>query len=309
MKFFNTLFRFGFAFLCVMNTMAQDQSCGNYEIIDASKKIQIPFEFYGMNLMVHSKINGIDVKMLIDNGVMWDELWFYGNNQVDSLRLTYLDDVTIVGAGEGEGVQSKTASSVVMNFDNIIFRNQTAIVSPKEQGFADYFPGMAGQLCGTFFKNFIVEFDFDKMLITLHKPNDFKFTGNGFSIPMYPDTSGSYSMPVTLLHSDKEIKKDIFIDLGGIYPLSLVVNTNFPVQSTMEKILLGYGASGPIYGYKGAIDGIRIGEHTIEKPEAVFTEDESGGGHTNFTVGLPLLMNFNLIFDYFNNKLYFIPRK
>ena len=309
MKPFKILYQFAFTILCSMNTAAQDQSCGNYEIIDVSKEIQIPFEFYGMNIMVHSKINDIDVKMLIDNGVMWDELWFYGNDQVDSLGFTYMDDIKIEGAGEGEGIESKTASSVEMHFENVVFKNQTAIVSPKEQCFANFFPGMAGQLCGTFFKNFIVEFDFEQMLITLHKPEEFKYSGNGCEVKMYQDSSGSYSIPVTLINNKKEINKEIFIDLGGIHSLSLVINQDFPVTESMEKLKNIYGASGPINGYKGNIDKIKIGKYDIENPEAVFIENQAGEDNTNLTIGLPLLRQFNLIFDYFNNKLYLEPNK
>ncbi|MCB2197066.1 MAG: retroviral-like aspartic protease family protein [Bacteroidetes bacterium] len=286
---------------------AFSQQCGTYEMVDSSQKTEIPFEFYGMNIMVKTEINGVKVNMLIDNGVMWDELWFYGNNQVDSLGLTYLEDILIDGAGEGEGVQSKTATSVEMKFENITFKDQSAVVSPKEQGFAKLFPGIAGQLCGTFFKNFIVEFNFNEMLIKLHNPNDFEFVGNGFSLPMSPDTIGSYAIPVTIFNGDKEIEKEIFIDLGGIYPLSLVINSDFPLDDSMEKVLLGYGASGPIYGYKGFVDKVKIGNYYVEKPEAVFIENQADENNTNLTIGLPLLRQFNLTFDYFNNKLFIKP--
>jgi hypothetical protein len=38
-----------------------------------------------MNLMVEARMNDTDIKMLIDNGVMWDEILFYGSDLVDGL--------------------------------------------------------------------------------------------------------------------------------------------------------------------------------------------------------------------------------
>jgi hypothetical protein len=281
----------------------------NYTLLNDKQRIEIPFEFYGMNIMVRAKMNGINVNLLIDNGVMWDEAWFYGNEQVDSLGFTYEDGVTIQGAGEGEGVVSKTANCPDIVFDGIIFKNQRAIVSDKEEGFADFFPGMAGQICGTLFKNFMVEFNFDTQMIILHDPREFNYKGKGMALDMQHHPSESYSIPLKIVTDKKVIDINVFIDLGGVYPLSLVLNDDIKVEDDAEKIVLGYGASGEIRGYHGQVKEVKLGKHTLNDVPTVFIEDETGGDHTNITVGLPLFMKFNLVFDYFNNRLYIEPNQ
>lgn len=89
-------------------------------------------------------MNGVDIKMLVENGVMWDELLFYGSDQVDSLGMDYEGDAHITGVGEGEGLDSYTASGVSLSFGDLTFHDQDAVITAKEQGFADYFPGSAG---------------------------------------------------------------------------------------------------------------------------------------------------------------------
>lgn len=282
---------------------------GTYTIAGEDKTVEMPFEFYGMNLMVKAKMNGIDINMLIDNGVMWDELLFYGSDQVDSLGMVYEGDVKVLGAGEGEGIDSYTASNISITFGNVTFNGQNAVITPKVQGLSEFFPGIAGQVCGAFFKHFITEFNFDNQKLYLHQPNDFIYSGKGTPIKMTRDTIGSYSIPVSIKQKDGiEKKEKLFIDLGGIYPISLVLNDSYNLPEPKSgKIILGYGASGPINGYKSNFEEVTIGGYILNNVEVIFTESPSGSDHTNTTIGLPLMMNFNIVFDYFSETLYLEP--
>ena len=282
---------------------------GTYIIKENRNTVSFPFEFYGMNLMVQARMNDIPIHMLIDNGVLWDELLFYGSPQVDSLGMQKNGEVLVVGAGEDEGVQSNTASNVSIAFGDVSFSGQNAVITPKEQGFADYFPGVAGQVCGAFFKHFMVDFNFDTQMLTLHQPDHFSYHGKGNFVPMIRDSSGSYSIPVQLKVNNKPaFDYRLFIDLGGIYPVSMVVGDRIEIEKPAgEKTLLGYGASGAIHGYHGILESLKIGGYELKDVASVMVESAEGGDHTNTTVGLPILMRFNLVFDYFNERLYLEP--
>jgi hypothetical protein len=284
---------------------------GTYELAEDRDTIVLPLEYYGMNLMVKARMNGVDIKILIDNGVMWDELFFYGSDQVDSLGMHYQGDVHVEGAGEGEGVDSYTASGVSISFGDLTFHGQDAVITAKEQGFADYFPGIAGQVCGTFFKHFIVEFDFDKMELLLHKPGSFRPQGHGSAVPMQRDESGAYSIPVRITApGQSEVATNLFIDLGGIYPVSLVVGGKDGLKRpSTDREHLGYGASGEITGYKSRLSHLKIADFDVKDVEAVFTDSGRASDHTNTTIGLALLHRFNLVFDYLHQKLYLQPNR
>lgn len=282
---------------------------GSYTIAGGADSAVIPFDFYGMNLMVEASVDGTPVKMLIDNGVLWDELWFYGSALTDSLGVEYEEATHIDGAGEGEGVDSYTASNMSISFGNVSFVNQPAVITPEEQGIAALFPGVDGQVSGAFFKHFVVELDFDRRVVVLHEPAGYRYDGGGVAVAMTRDPSDSYSIPVTIgLPGGRGIDTNLFIDLGGIYAMSLVIDEDAGIERPdSEKVLLGYGASGEINGYKGRVESLTIGGYTLPDAPAVFMEAPEGADHTNSTIGLPALRRFNVVFDYFRGLLYLEP--
>jgi len=282
---------------------------GSYTIDGDARPVVIPFEFYGMNLMVDAEMDGEPVKMLIDNGVMWDELWFYTSDLTDSLGVEYEENLTVTGAGEGDGLDSMSASNITIRFGDIEFTGQPAIITPEEQGIAAMFPGVAGQLCGCFFKHFVTEFDFDEMVIRLHDPATYEYDRAGVALPMTRDAQGSYSIPVTVdVEGGHPIDLELFIDLGGIYAAHLVIDEEAGIpQPDAERVLLGYGASGPVYGYNGTVAGLRVGGYTLTDPPAVFTESPDGGDSTDMLIGLPAFKRFTVVFDYFRELLYLEP--
>jgi hypothetical protein len=213
------------------------------------------------------------------------------------------------GAGEGEGVSSYSASGVAIAFGDVSFIDQPAIITPEEQGVAALFPGVDGQVSGAFFKHFIVEFNFDDQVIVLHEPAGYHYTGGGTAVPMTPHASEAYSIPVTLGLGDRRtLATDLFIDLGGVYALSLVVDEAAGIERPdSEKVLLGYGASGEINGYEGRIESLTLGGYMLADVAAVFTESPEGADFTNSTIGLPALRRFNLVFDYFGGRLILEP--
>ncbi len=282
---------------------------GSYAIDGDARPVVIPFEYYGMNLMVEAEMGGRPIKMLIDNGVMWDELWFYTNTLTDSLGIEYDQAMEVTGAGEGDGMDSYTASDVSIRVGDIEFTHQPAIITPEGQRISDMFPGMAGQLCGAFFKHFVTEFDFDEQNVILHDPAGYEYDGSGVAVPMTRDEVGSYSIPVTLgVEGGQLIDVDIFIDLGGVHVARLVIDEEAGIMRPgSERVLLGYGASGPIHGYKGVLESLTIGGYALVDPPVVFAEAPQGGDNTNMTVGLPAFRRFTVVFDYFRELLYLEP--
>ncbi len=281
---------------------------GTYSLTAGTLPVSLPFEYYGMNLLVHARMNNVDISMLIDNGVMWDELWFYSTSMADTLGLACGGEVLVTGACEGEGVDSYEADDITISFGDVTFQRQTAIVSDASQGFDKFFPGIAGQVCGAFFKHFIVGFNFDEMCITLYDPATFVYNGNGLALPMTRDSIGSYSIPLQVQTDDgRRLDIDASIDLGGIYGLNLPLCDSLGLHRPQgERLLLGYGASGPIYGYRTSLPHLTLGEYVMNDVLSVLIDSPEGDA-ADFTVGLPVFRRYNLVFDYFHNLLYIEP--
>jgi len=283
---------------------------GTYIIENGKETVKIPFIIKDMEIEIKAEMNGKKINFLIDNGVMWDELCFFGSSLVDSLGMIYDGDAYITGAGEGEGLQSYTASDVTISFDGITFYGQGAYITSKESGFAEWWPGIAGQVCGSLFKHFVVEFNFDENIMTLHKPENFVYKGKGNSLKMTRDSVGSYSIPIVLKQEgEKKVNYNLFIDIGTEAPIYIAINENDGIfkPENSKKILLGYAASGEINGYEGAFESIKLAGYKLNDVIAKFTETDFD--NTTCTLGLPLLMHFNVIFDYFNEVIYLEPNK
>ena len=290
---------------------------GTYEIADGTVAATVPFEFYGMNLLIHARMNGKKVKLLIDNGRLWDDVWFY-DGEADSIDLHYMDDGevgNVTGSGEGEGSTILEGHPVDIDLGSVRFFDQPALISPPEAGWGRFFPGVAGQVSSMLFKHFIVTFDFDKSVMILTKPEAFRNSGEAEAVPMRLGGNEAYTIPITIRMPDsEELDLIMDIDLGGIYPLHIIENDVLSIRrpEDAEKEHLGYGASGEVTGYKGHIGFVRVGSHAMSDVPAVFVEE---GANTNpdivrgGTVGLPLFKRFNITFDYFNSLMYFEPNE
>lgn len=287
------------------------QPPGSYSIEVKNGPVSIPFDFYGMNLMIKGKLNGKEIKMLIDNGVIWKDLWFYNSALFKNLGIPLTGDITVTGAGEGDGFSSYSASNLAVTLGGIKFSQQNAVVTSENQGIANMFKGVDGQICGTLFNHFVVAFDFDKRKIFLTRPEDFTYTGKGIKLNLSDNGSGSFSIPIELtLTNGKTIKEQLFIDLGGIYPVSLVIDKKKGIEkpAAAKRIKDIYGASGPIHAYQAELKSVKLGKYILNNVQATYVESEKGD-FTNITVGLPLLMNFNLVFDYFSENIYLEPNQ
>ena len=294
--------------------IAINKGPGTYKILkEGNTPIKIPFKMHNGKPLMELEINGKKAKLMIDNGVLWDQVWLLGSPLVEELSLKPKEESTIGGTGEGEPTQAYTSTNLTLKFKDIEFYEQPVLVSLSSAGFAKAFPGTDGQLCNTFFKHFIVEFDFIKQEIILHNPKKFKYKEKGSVLDMKLNDSGTHSVPFAFTMPDGKIYNDLIdIDFGGIYPLKIALNNKFNIQLPSDvKPTFSYGAQGKTPEYSGKIKSFTFGKYKFENPTAIFGDEKTSRVHPNNlgVIGLPLFMKFDIIFDYFNNKMYITPNK
>jgi len=305
--------------LAAQNTVHNKDSLGingpgTYIIINNNlSSIRIPFRMHNGKPLMDVEINGKKATLMIDNGVLWEEIWLFGSSLVDELQLSPIDAGELGGSGEGDPTQIFSATNLTLKFKDIVFYEQPVLVSPSSAGFAKMFPGSDGQLCNTFFKHFIVEFDFITNDVVLHKPEEYRFEGNGSTLRMSENKDGTYAVPFSFTMLDgKTYTDDINIDFGGIYALKIALNNKYNIKppESAEKTE-SYGAQGKTPGYKGKIKNFTIGKYKFDNPTVAFGDKNTSRIHPNNlgVIGLPLFMKFNITFDYFSNQLYIIPNE
>lgn len=292
----------------------KDKGPGSYKILINDKQpVRIPFKMHHGKPLLELKINGEKATLMIDNGVLWDEVWLFGSPLVESLALQPVDHGEIGGAGEGDPTASYTSTDLILEFENIIFFDQPVIVSPRAAGFADMFPGLDGQLCNTFFKHFMVKFDFVDNEVLLYKPEQFQKNSAGSILAMQANPQGGYSVPFSLEMPDgKNYNDRVDIDFGGIYPLKLALNNKHNIQVPANASeTFSYGAQGKSSEYKARIKSMTFGKYTFKKPITVFGDHRTSRIHSESlgVIGLPLFRKFDITFDYLNYKLYIEPNE
>jgi len=286
---------------------------GSYKILTDDGVIRIPFELFRGDIRFNGEINSRPVRMLLDNGYLWDQILFFGSPRVDSLNLEYDGEIDVGGSGDSDKVLSKMASGITVRFPGVEFYDQMAIITPYSSGISNMWWGAEGQVSAAFFKHFVVAFDFDKMILTLIEPEKFVYQGKGAEIPMKHEYNNSWSLPATIEFSDgRKIVLDLAMDLGYGDQLQIVTGGKHQLKLP-EKVIpgsLGFGIQGETRGYYGRVKSVDIGGYKINDIVSGFTGPEHAEtAFSEVMVGLGLLSRFNFIYDYPRHRMFVEPNQ
>ncbi|MCP4706827.1 MAG: PDZ domain-containing protein [candidate division Zixibacteria bacterium] len=287
---------------------------GKYKMLTDNGRAEIPFTIYQGDIHFSAEINGHKVHMLLDDGYMWDQLLFWGSPKVDSFGFIYDGEVGVGGGSESDdALMSKTASGITVTLPGgVEFSEQTAIITPYSSGNSVMWSGSVGQFSASFFKHFIVDINFDKMILTLIERDKFEYSGSGSEIPWKQSEFGIWIIPAKMNLADgREISLDFAMDLG--YNTQLEVKTygenTIPVPKqalpkTFGRNIIGETTS----GFLGRMPQIEIGGYKINDAIVDYVDSKPGKQKTyECMVGLGLLSKFNLIFDFYGQRLIVEP--
>ncbi len=287
---------------------------GSYKIT-GSEPVRIPFTMHGSDIMMECEVNGVKCQMLIDNGVLWDELMFFGNETCDSLGFVLEGGgINVGGAGEGEPLMADGASGVKLSFPGIEFTDQPAVVMRKDAGMGNWWPGVEGQVSAVFFKHFVTEIDFDESVIVLHRPETFKYSGEGKVIPLkqLPDGSWMFPASVQVTKEGETVDGNLILDLGqgNAVDLYLGSHTGISLPANVKEKILGYGVQGPITGHVGVAHSIMIDGYELSDVYAGFTEPDgrTDNGQVGM-IGMSMFQRFKVIFDYPRARMILEPSR
>jgi len=284
---------------------------GAYRILADDGTIQFPFDIYRGDIRFLCEVNGRQVHMLLDDGYMWDQLLFWGSPEVDSLGLVYDGEIG-VGNEDSEKLVSKTASGITVGLPGVTFIEQTAVVTPYSSGNSSMWSGSVGQISATFFRHFVVDINFDKMIITLREPGNYEYGGKGVAIPWQPLGFGPWSIPATLQMQDgRSISMKLLMDLGYNDRLQLVVGGEHNITLPEMKLpaSLGFNIQRvETRGFVARLPQIDIGGYRINDLIASYvSEEHRDQAIYEAMIGLELLSRFNLVFDYHRRRLFVEP--
>ena len=288
------------------------QAPGSYRLDSTDGEVRIPFEMFRQDIRMIGEVNGRPVRMLIDNGHLWDELLFFGSARVDSLDLERTSQTGVGTEGDTGEIAADVAENVTIAFPGIEFTGQTAIITSYDPDLPNLWEGMEGQVSAAFLKHFIVSIDFEAELITLTEPDRFEYAGSGVELPLIPLPEGAWAIPGSIELSDgRVIDSDLMMDLGTGGALSIVTGGPHGVSPPERAIAatLGYSIVGPITGHFGRVRSLTLGGYRIDEPLAAFEDTQGVGAHAEIMVGMETFRRFNLVFDYPGRRLFLEPNR
>jgi hypothetical protein len=260
-----------------------------------TKSITVPFEWHRGHLLLKVEVNGEELRLTLDNGVLWEALLLYGGPKVDSLGLE-LDTM-------GE------ASGLTVRLPGLELRNQAAVVTPASAGFAESFRGEDGSISGTLFNRFVVRIDFEKNELTLSDPKTFEYQGHGEKFELTLFEPAAHTLPGTLhMGDDKTFVVNPVLDLGGLQPLLFFRGTreDLPLPEGAQPEELGVGWS----GHLGTVPELRLGKFTLKNVPTGYTEAVGKlGPRCEGLLGPGVFARFHVTFDYSRRWMFLEPNR
>jgi hypothetical protein len=290
---------------------------------------KIPFKLFNNHIYLQARINhSKPLWFVLDTGA-GDIL---DPKHAKSLNLVLYSSGPTSGSGEGlqDAAITKNVSFQIQNKNftqaevavialqevedcaNKIAVDSTGKITVLENtpGDTDQYQPMDGVLGFGFFKNFVVEINYNQQFLTLYDPATYHYQGNGKVIPIV--INGNH------IFINASVKKTDGVDINGRFMidtglmLAVTLNTAFieknnllppPGQTTAFSIC---GLGGTSKAQMGTLPGLFFQHIYIDKPRTLFSQATGGVlSSTEFDglIGNAILRRFKVIFDYSNKQM------
>lgn len=294
--------------ICSAISFAQDSIVWNSK----RDKIKIPFELSHNLIIVDVVFNGVKLKMIADTGASKSIVFSLPEN--DSLVLKEADLITISGAGISEKVQGYLSKKNTLevkgysdhNFEVIfVFNHDISLVNKLGVP-------INGILGSSFFKNYLVEIDYGKKKMILHKSKQDRLNKirNNYVESKLEITKNRPYVFLKTKFKEEQFDLKLLFDTGLGDGLWIFENDKIKCNSVFFVDYLGKGLSGDIHGKKSRIEEVGLEDNFLKNvlvsyPDVNFFDKNMLVENRNGSLGGEVLKRFNWILDYENQKVYF----
>ncbi len=283
------------------------------------KKVTLPFRFISNLIIIPVLINDSDsLFFILDTGLNISILTELSMG--DSLSLNYTKQVKLTGLGKGEPINALHSygntfriSSVKGNYQHIyiilqnVF-NLSSMLGTRVHGLIGY----------NLFKEFVVEINYEKKEITLHRPDSYrlKHSNKSKAFPIILDNTKPYIYANVRQETGEEVRVKLLLDTGASHSLWLDTSSDpdLRIPSEVREAHLGTGLNGEIKGRIGRIKEFNLGDFTFSNPIVAYPDSSSAGSAfgldgRNGSLGSELLRRFHVVVDYPHNQIILRPNK
>lgn len=171
---------------------------------------------------------------------------------------------------------------------------------------------MDGILGYEFFRRFVVEIDYENLLLNLYEPAGFEYRGRGEGLPLTFVNNHAYVRAKVAMPGREPVEGKFVLDTGSNFPLilldSFVKEHGFAESLTKTLKVMGRGVGGEVAMPVGRTGRLLLGSYSLEQPVTSFPQtgwfaQEGTAGN----IGGAILRHFKVTFDYSRSRLFVEP--
>ncbi len=284
-----------------------------FQFKNGVNKVSIPFQFINNLVFIPLNINGVELTFLLDSGVQQTILFSLEDKEEVSLK--NIEKISLRGLGSEEAVEGLKSEGNLIEVQGMKSRSHLLYVILDQNFNMSSHVGIPvnGIIGYPFFKNNLVEINYDKKRVFFYKDNnrnrrriDRKYGKVAISIE-----KGKPYVKTMLVIDSVKITGKLLVDVGNSDAIWLFENSikNFTIPEKNYEDYLGQGFSGDVMGKRARISEFEISDFVFKNPIAAFP-DSTSLRHVNMvsdrlgSVGGEILKRFSIILDYRNESLF-----
>ena len=288
----------------------------DFDILQGAKKKVIAFDYTHNFILIDTRFNQqIPVRFIYDTGA--EHTLLFNREYTDLLGIKYDRKIKVIGSDLSNDLYAYVCPSIPIDIKDLDPRYTDVVVLEEDVFHIDELTGVniGGLIGSSFFRNYIVKFDYKRQELTLFHPKYFKKPNKKYAeFDIQIKAGKPYIKTTCTLQNGTKVETLLLIDTGAGLPLLLHNNSSemmfLPPNIVEGK--LGMGLGGYVKGYLGRIKGFTLGEFEFENIITSFQNLDSAfiNNPINFRngiIGNQILSRFEMIIDYNKQKLYLKP--
>ncbi len=302
------------SFLFVITSIfAQDK----FRLYQDEKSHTLSFKLINNLIILPIEVNGNELNFLVDTGVANSIM--FNLSVEDSLKLRNTEKVRLRGLGEGGYIDAIRSSNNYFKIGKVVNGNHMIYLIPGKEFELSSHMGINinGIIGGDLFRDFVVDINYSTKRIKFYKPESYIYKRckkcQAFDLEFYREKP--YINIAIQSKNDEQFEVKLLIDSGGGDALWLFDKSNDKITIPEKNFddYLGKGLSGSIYGKRGKIDKIKIGEYffydaNVAYPDFSSVEKAYNFKERNGSLASEILKRFRIVIDYPHKKITFVKR-
>ncbi len=275
-------------------------------------KIVIPFQLSSNLILIDAKLNDVNLKLILDTG---------SNNNIlfsvpieETLVVNNAIKTKITGLGSNEPVDAIISSNNI--FECKDYKNKSFSILVLNQEDVNIINKLGIEINGilgySFFKDRIVEINYENKKITIHKDNRIlkkrkikKYSKEKINII---DNKPYIEINSKINSTNKNLK--LLFDTGLSDGLWLFQKDSLKLPEKNIDDILGFGLSGNVIGKRARVNEVNLSKFLFKDvlvayPDSLSYSNINIVSNRNGSIGGELLRRFNLLIDYKNSEIYF----